>query len=98
MKTLTSPEVESLVPAISEAWCKQQYPHTLSIAFKGLLDRGRPPAMVYLVIAKFAEIWALEHLMKEHSASMVNTDHPVVVWALMDDVMRQVEKMEQGET
>ena len=97
MKTLTLPEVESLLPAISEAWRKQQYPHTLSFVFNGLLDRGRPPALVCYVIAKFAESWALEHLMKEHSATMVTTAYPMVVWALMDDVVQEAKKMEQGE-
>jgi hypothetical protein len=97
MKILSLPDTVALLPTISEAWRKQQYPHTLSYAYKGLLDLGRPPALVYFVIAKFAEQWALEHLLEEHNATMVTTAYPVVVWALMDDVVQEAKKLEEGE-
>lgn len=83
MKNLTLPEIELLLPAICKAWHEQQYPHTLSFAFKGLLDRARPPALAYYVIAKFAEEWVLQHLIEEHSATMDSTARSIAVWVLM---------------
>jgi hypothetical protein len=94
MKILTAPEIESLLPAICKAWHEQQYPRTLSFALAGLLGRGRPPAMAYYVIAKFAEEWVVQHLIEEHLATVESSARSTAVWVLMDEIVEAVSGVE----